>query len=283
MTILLIYILIGGYEMRLKFKEKYVAVNPKQEEYFSSLFTGNQLKRLQVAITVNNLHLSIFENELDYVKVHGITEVDDDGSKLRKFNISNTSYSYSNNSDDTTYSFELSEEEELRINKLIINDIELIPYEYKETLSDDAIIIYAKVAVSKEIAEHFELVQDDEDKYFSVIREGINENPIRMRFGMNIWSEHESDVLKYRLVLVEEKYDTTEESKSRSLNYPVLENIQSMTLQHKTYIDLLSDLFIEKGLLSREEIEEIKEKAAAERYKNSRYIYRVKDVDNEDL
>ncbi|MEG9298048.1 hypothetical protein V6B33_16415 [Mangrovibacillus sp. Mu-81] len=268
--------------MRLKFKENHVTVKPTDEEYFTSPFTGHQLKRFQVAVSVREQQLFVFEDELDYVKVHCITEVDEDGKEIGKYNISNTSYSYSDNSDGRMYSFELSEAEKIKIHKLLIEDIELTPYEYEETLSDEAIIIHTKVTVTKDIADRIEGFHENEEKYFTVIREGINENPIKMRFGVNIWSEHENDVIKYRLVIVEDKYDA-EDDVRRPLNYPVTQNIQSMTLYHKSYIELLANLLVDKGLLSKEEIERLKDKAKEENSKNERYIYQVKDVDQESL
>jgi hypothetical protein len=268
--------------MRLKFKENFATVKPTDEELFTSPFTGHQLKRFQVSLTVREQELSIFEDELDYVKVYGITEIDGDGTEIRIYNIRNTSYSYSNNSDGRMYTFELSEEENVKIDKLLIEDIELTPYEYEETLSDGAIIIHAKIKVTKDIADCIEGFNENEGKYFTVIRVGINENPIKMRFGVNIWSEHEEGFVKYRLVIVEDKYDN-EDDVRRPLNYPVTQNIQSMTLYHKSYIELLADLLVDNGLLSKEEIERLKEKAREEKNKNIRYIYQVNDVDNESL
>ncbi len=81
---------------------------------------------------------------------------------------------------------------------------------------------------------------------------------------------------------MENKYDT-EDAFRRPLNYPEAQNIQAMTLYHKSYIELLADLFVAKGLLSKEEIERLKEKAKAEKNKNVRYIYQVKDIDKESL
>lgn len=251
-------------------------------EFFTSPFTGHQLKRFQVTVSVTEQQLSVFEDELDYVKVYGITEVDGDGTGIRKYKISNTSYSYSNNSDGRMYFFTISEEENVKIDRLLIKDIELTPYEYEETLSDDAIIINAKVIVTKDIADRIEGLNENEEKYFTVIREGINENPIKMRFGLNIWSEHEDGSIKYRLVIVEDKYDT-EDDVRRPLNYPEAQNIRSLTLYHKSYIELLADLFVDKGLLTKEEIEGLKEKAKVEKNKNLRYIYQVVDVDKESL
>ncbi|WP_342540402.1 hypothetical protein MHI39_24130 [Heyndrickxia sp. FSL K6-6286] len=267
--------------MRLKFNEKITTAIPTDEEFFLSPFTGQQLKKFNLSLLVRQPQLSVFDVELDYVKENGITEVNDDGAEIKKYKIVNISYSYSNHSDDRTYSFELSEVEEIQINKLLIEDMELTPYEYEETF-DDAIIIQAKVRVTKDIADRIEELSQSEDKYFSVIREGINKKPIKMRFGQNIWSEHENNIIKYRLVIVEDKYDT-EDDVSRPLYYPEIQNIQSITLYHKTYIELLADLFVEKGLLSKAEIEGLKEKAKVEKNKYERYIYQVKDVDKESL
>src|SRR5690606_9154689 len=130
---------------------------------------------------VSEQQLSIFKDEIGFVEENGITEVDEDGKEIRKYNIMNTSYSYSNNTDGRIYSFKLSEKENIKIKKLLIEDIELIPYEYEETLSDGAIIIHAKVSVTKDIADRIEGFKNEEE-YFTVIRDGINENPIKMRF-----------------------------------------------------------------------------------------------------
>lgn len=269
--------------MRIKLKESYVTVDPTNEESFFSPFTGNQLKSFRITISVREQQLSKFEVDLDYVKKYGVSEVNDEGTEIRKYNISNTSYSYSNNSDARKYTLELSEVENIKIDKLLIEGIELTPYEYEETLSEGAIIINAKVNVTKDIANRIEGLYKIEEKYFNVIRKGISENPIKMRFGKNIWSEYEDEVIKYRLIIVDKKYDTEENDIGRPFNYPELQNIQDMTLYHKSYNELLADLFVEKGLLSKEEIEKLKEKADIEKNKYVRYIYKVKDVDKESL
>lgn len=268
--------------MKIKFKENYVTVKPTHEESFSSPFTGKNLKRFQVTISVKKQELSIFENELEYVKVYGITEVNTDGTEIKKYNITNTSYGYSNNSNIRTYTFELSEEEDNKLNKLLINEIELTPYEYKEVLDHDAIIISTKVTVTKEIANCIDELSNKEEEYFTVIRDGINSNPLKMRFGLNVWSEHGDDI-KYRLVIVEDKYDKGKNGDWKPHNYPQTQNIQAMTLYHRSYMELLAKLFVDKGLLTNAEIEELKEKANAEKRKYVRYIYKVKDVDKEIL
>lgn len=266
--------------MKLKLRDRQITVTPTDEEYFTSPFTGDRLKKVQVSISVMEQQSSDFEDILDFIKNHGISEIDEAGKELKKYEIINTSYTYSNYPRDIEYTFQLSEEESLKINKLVIEDIEFSPYEYQEILDGEAIIINAKVKVTKDIAGRIENLENNGGQYFNVIREGINKNPIKMRFGQNIWSEHD-DTVKFLLTIVEDKYDTEKDDEWRPPGYPRDQNAQSMTLYHETYIKLLNDLLVEKGILNKVEIEELSKTANEMKNKNRKYLNKVSDVDQE--
>lgn len=109
----------------------------------------------------------------------------------KEFKITNHSYNYNGNlvDDETiyTYTLELEQIENLKIEHLVIAGIKLSPYKYSEEY-DDGIIINTCVRISNEENEQLKNAIG-KNIYFEVIREGISQESKMMRFGKTIWSE----------------------------------------------------------------------------------------------
>ena len=110
-------------------------------------------------------------------------------------------------SEEKEYVIELQEISNKVITELRFESLVLKPYNVKQELSEEAIIIEAKVVLDKkDMDEINQLRCDMERQYFSVVRGGVSDEPIRMRFGRNLWSQNNGKY-KMMMTLVEEIYD----------------------------------------------------------------------------
>ena len=111
-----------------------------------------------------------------------------------------------------------------------------------------------------------------------MIRKGISNKELEMRFGVPLWSEEENRI-KERLIIVEKIYDENK-SKSGSLFQPEMSNIQNKLAYTENLNAELINLLLSKEILTSDEVENIKEKAELD-IKNTWYdFYKVEDIDN---
>lgn len=267
--------------LRLKLSDHIInASNVSYGEPKLSVHTGKQLETLSFSMQIRGKTLKeAFNNKLHKVKDGGIFSTDNNGINIKEYKLVNHSYSYTGNySDEDTiyiYTLYLEEIEKLKIDSLVIAGVEVIPYEFTETY-DNAIIIQAKIKLSKEDAEKLDMATKG-NKYFDVIRKGISDEVKKMRFGKIIWSENDG-FIKKDIVLVEDIYDNKESPLSKFLQ-PEFSNIMDMLSYIKNLNDELLKLLISKGQLSAEELEQIKTVAKNNIRATTKEYYRVEDID----
>lgn len=171
------------------------------------------------------------------------------------------------------YIVDLQEAEMFNVETLVLRDIEVHPYDYKERL-EGGLRIDAKIKLSLEMKERFlDLLKGG--GYFPVIRRGIQAEPREMRFGAVYWSAHE-DVTKYDLVLVERT--PADEAPTTPWDLPG----ESARAYLAFEIALRRELFAllkDKGVLSEEEIANLRERAEQQEWLVRNEFFRVKDVD----
>ena len=115
------------------------------------------------------------------------------------------------------------------------------------------------------------------DIYFKVIRNGISNKELRMRFGTNIWSESDEG-FKVSIILVEDIYDSKDD-KSRGLYQPQIQNIMNMLAYHRNLNNELIKVLLDKNILTDVEVNKMKSNAKKDIYDAHRQFYKVKDVD----
>lgn len=266
---------------RLKLSDHIInASNVSYGEPKLSVHTGKQLETLSFSLQVRGKTLKEdFNNKLHKVKDGGIFSTDNNGINIKEYKLVNHSYSYTENYSDEdtiyTYTLYLEEIERLKIDSLVIAGVEVTPYEFTEKY-DDAIIIQAKIKLSKEDAEKLDMATK-ENKYFDVIRKGISDEVKKMRFGKVIWSENDG-YIKKDIVLVEDIYDNKESPLSKFFQ-PEFSNIMDMLSYNKNLNDELLKLLISRGQLSAEELEQIKTVAKNNIRATTKEYYRVEDID----
>lgn len=219
----------------------------------------------------------------DNLADHGtgnIYRLNDEGVEVKEYKLVNTSSTHNTNPFDNKtvydYRFDLEEVEELEIDRLILGD--LAPYSYEEEYIEerDALIITAKIKVSEKERQELDSLHE-ENLYFDVIRKGISDEKLKMRFGQGIWSEADGTI-KQELILIEEKYDE-HSTRMDSPHEATLSNMREMLAQTKNQNDQLMELLLKKELISQDEIDTIQKESEKQLRNTMRDFYKVEDLD----
>lgn len=276
--------------MILEFAGKNLDVATIEKEQKLSPSTGKQLNTYSVQIEIiGKVSFSKFQDLIKKHKKDYFRELDNNGNVIRKFLMGNSSYSYrgADEDEDTLYYYtmEIIEQEELITNVLIIAGISCNVLTYNEEIdkSTGAIIINAVIEQTESDREKIKSSIGD-STYFDVIRVGINDAAIKMRFGKTIWSSHDG-LIKRKIVLVQENYDVEDRKNNRlsfGFNEPELSNIEKMLAQQIKYSTLLENILIDKGIVSADDMSQLK-KQVSSTYRDI-YInyYMVDDVEKYD-
>jgi hypothetical protein len=172
------------------------------------------------------------------------------------------------------YTLILQEEEELLLQELVIGDVRLFPYEYREVFTGDELTIQAKLVGTKsEILRLRALLKHHSS--FPVVRRGISEEPREMRFGVAEWSEHDARI-KVRVILVDR---STVLSDHPELSRIDEQNSRSAAMFYMNFAEGLAALLEAKGILSAQEIEGVRAMARDTLWQARREFWRVPNVD----
>lgn len=159
-------------------------------------------------------------------------------------------------------------EESTTPDRLILDGLELMPYQYIEEYDrDDRLIIRARFTLSKEQYSHLGGLPN----VVTVIRRGIDEEPRKMELSEIAWSERGNEI-KEQIFLCDKDED----------NYPnpllLLENAVSLTVKQSIIIDELLNALVSNSVISGEQAHEIKANATNERIlEGERELNRIKD------
>ncbi len=271
--------------MILQFDDKKIEVKEEYIKTVVSKSTGNELNAYRFKIRVAGKEkFEDFKNKMNMYKEECISQIDDNGNILAKYNVGTWSYRYYNeyDSEDTNYlcDVEIIQREELKTDILIIEGIENEVLKYKEEYDNynKAIVIRAIIKNTEEQRKKINKAIG-ENKYFKVVRPGINNEILEMRFGKTIWSKHE-DYIKRSITLVEKKYDENEKIK-RPLLWPELNNMMGIIAKNTVYIEKLEKILKENNIITNENIEEIKVQVEKEYKKIYRQFYLVDDAEED--
>lgn len=246
-----------------------------EESSFISQHTGRELQRLVVTVRVIEKGKDWLEDFLQKSDKEGIRSTDGEGNLVKRWSGRIKQYIFSNRESSAECKVELNEKEIFTIDVLEIGTLSLKPYFYSETFEKGLLFIRAKVVLSE--SEFNSLESFREKVYFPVVRRGINEIPVEMRFGRCMWSRHENGN-KYFFYMVDKGYDTSD--KRGGMLEPQMSNIQVILSKNVGIVDGLLKMLKEKNVLSDEEIQEIKSKALDEMDRHLDEFDRVKDVDD---
>lgn len=267
--------------MKVTIGSKELEVEVLETKTFKSPYTNNTLYKYEISFIVkgtqNNTNLLELKNKVN----QGHSDLIIEG---QNFEIDDSSYSYRDMFNDENIEYHhtwmLSQIESKTINNLIISGVNISPYFYEEEIDHESLIIFFNSEVSYELFEELNKIKlEKNNEYFSVVREGINDTVVEMRFGQIIWS-HDSttDKVKFKATLVEKSYDKNSDN-SFSLFDPEFYNMQDSIAENKETLYNLINILLEKDIISNAELEELKNISEERLYKRKLDFYKVKDLD----
>lgn len=157
------------------------------------------------------------------------------------------------------YTLILAECEELNIEALVVDGIELHPYEYREEVVAGGLTVWAKMAGDQDDVLALRRTFHGRDAV-SVERRGIEAGARRMRLGVGEWAERDDRIL-YRLVLLEESVD---EGAHPELSRIRRDNGRAALGFYMNFAERLVQTLVGKGLLTEEEVAAVREAASFE-------------------
>jgi hypothetical protein len=173
-----------------------------------------------------------------------------------------------------SYGLILREAEDLSLEALLIDSMEVHPYEYREQILEDGLTIWAKmVGTHADVTRINRLIRTRAS--FPVIRRGIQDRPRRMRLGVAEWSEYE-DRIKYRLVLVDHEIG---EAVRAELGRIQEQNNRAALGYYANLVERLTELMVERGTLTRAELDTMREAARSQPGVSRHEFWHVADVD----
>lgn len=159
-------------------------------------------------------------------------------------------------------------DEKVRIKptSLILNNLELTPYQYKEQVnSNGALTIKARINLSEE--EYSDLGELRE--IIKVVRRGIDEEPREMELREIAWSEIKNKI-KEEIWLFDKEEDKKSLPWMGYIGYSL-----KVVAEQSLVIDGLLDALVSEGILKEEKVKEIKAKNTKDsNWRKRREFYR---------
>ena len=244
-------------QLSLELPGRTVPVLVRRRTDEASLHTGRALEVLHGWITTTDAETHAWLSAaLRRLGDRGVRACDPDGEFAGKWQLSWNAYG--ENGSQHTYTVILREHEELSLDALVLDGVELHPYEYRETIAGGGVVIWAKVVGAEEDVLDLRARLRDRG-HFPVIRAGIQDEPREMRLGLAEWSDFE-DRVKYRLVLVERG---VEAGAHRELLRMERENARAALGFYMNFAERLVDLLLERQVVSPREIDAARDAAAS--------------------
>lgn len=244
-----------------------------------SRLTSEQLHSFEAKLYVDNERKKAFEDIFDEYKA-GEVYISDKELNLDncRFNAKEERHYLNNSMDYTIFLISFDECSTKSVTEIVFEGLRLEPYKILQEISQNAIIIDAKVVVTKEQFEKIRQLKYGDTYYFSVIRVGIDETPLVMRFGRNLWSK-ENDNIKMSLVFVEKEYDQTQEN-YHGFAEPQLSNAINQIKQLRAMNKRLMKVLVANNIFTEEQKNEIEEELTINELRQEHYIYdQVSDID----
>lgn len=234
--------------------------------------TGRDLVELHVWCTTadeaEHQGLATTLRELDQRTVRAI---DERGEFAGRWCVSWNSYGES--AGVHTYTLLLREAEELRLEALLLNGLELHPYEYREAVVGDGLTVEARVETTSDDLDRVRALVRTGDA-LRVVRAGIQDEPREMRVGVAQWAEAE-DLLKLRLVLLDRSLDALARPEIARIEE---ENSRAALGYYADFLERLADLMVRRGVLSAAELEALRDDAQRAPGIARREVWRVAEV-----
>ncbi|CAN5781038.1 hypothetical protein BH23GEM6_BH23GEM6_00350 [soil metagenome] len=251
-----------------------IAVQVRRESRERSPRTGRELTELHGTVTIREETTHAWLSEtLPELTDRVLSARDVLGDYSGRWVVSWNSYSV--HAGAHSYSLILREAEELTLEALLVDGLELHPYEYREQVAENGLTIWAKlVGTQDDIIQMRRLMVDRAT--FAVVRHGISDEPRQMRVGVAEWS-HFEDRIKYRVALVDAELRSWENADLARVEE---ENHRSALAFYANLVEHLTTKLVEKGVLDEIEVAELRDFARSEPGIARHELWRVPDVDD---
>lgn len=227
----------------------------------TSAHTGRLLRRVALEFRVPGDRQEEVDAELK-------SATGKDGHPLRgadtTWSVSDTRYSYTVGAqpDVCTYQLELQEAEELRASAVEIGELVLVSSSYREWIDEDGgylVLTFVTETAGEEDRRLEELILDRSERYLEVIRRGVSDTPVRMRFGRTLWQETDSGAKRHNLSLVaDEGQEDSKQHPFALLNEPQLSRTTEAVAANTRALALLLDELEIQGGLSRDALDKVR-------------------------
>lgn len=243
------YLEVGGRRLQVQVARRTTVRSPH---------TGRSLAELhaRAAASDNATHRWLSET-LKLTADRPVPAIDEAGDHLGRWVISWNAYGEV--AGVHSYTLILRECEELNLEALVVDGIEIHPYEYREEVVGDGLTLWAKFVGTEEDVRRLRRILANREAV-PVVRRGIQNFAREMRLGVGEWTEFE-DRVKYRLVLVEVGVD---EGAHVELARIRRENSRAALGFYMNFAEGLVDLLLEKGVLTEAEVEAVREASSLE-------------------
>ena len=268
-----------GHMLDLEADEWLIPISVEEVETFTSPHTGAELRKITGEATTSELEMHDWF--LGVVKKAGGADLPSRPGPLApaaRWKIALRQWSQSGG--HYSYRVQLTEAEELNLESLVIDGLELHPYEYRESF-DTELMVIARVILTEEQVR-FVRERQKAGAQFPVVRRGIDSKPRTMRFGQLLWSKHEEGT-KYRLVLVDitaEKESDEGENGRRHLSFiDDIGQLRRALSFHIAFIRELRHTLVSKGVFSDQELEELMDRGQSRGWDVEQEFFGMTDID----
>lgn len=260
--------------IELEVAEGHVTAAVIHEEQETSPHTGRPLRRMEAQFrTGSEAARSEVVDSLSSGEIKARTP------DSATFKVTRHSHSYEQRSQVTTFTVVLDEIEELACDAIVLDrSLELVPDQYQEQFEDNAIIIELTTTTSSADTEAFEnLLDHDRPHYFPVVRRGIQDHALKMRFGRCLFHDNADGSRRHKIVLVQDTYDERENQQFKGFNWPEMQRVQEAVVVLQQTVEGLLDRLVAAGTLSSDDSEAIREGAREMTQRQLRQFDRTAD------
>ncbi|MGW8487466.1 hypothetical protein [Streptomyces sp. NPDC055886] len=224
----------------------------------TSPHTGRKLRRVELELRVQGDAQDSLEGALKAAASPAGQPLQGEGTSWL---VGNHGFSYTDNAKPRVYTHrvELQEVEELRASAVDVAGLTLVPVQYNEDFTDSTLLVTLLTEVSGEDAERLEeLLVSSGDNYVDVVRRGVSETPLRMRFGRCLWQQSEGDTRLHNLALVADEGQPDLPLGYAGINQPQLGRTVEKTVATAGALGLLVEQLHSQGILTEEVAASIK-------------------------
>jgi hypothetical protein len=269
--------------VQLQIGSETLNVDVVDSEQTVSKHTGKPVVTLGIEFSAPGRFDQRIKDILKTAQREGAMSIDESGRSIR-WAVKSGGYSYSNDG-PRTYEWTLIEQEQLDVDSLVVGDLVLNPYAYKEEFDEDDILtVRARVIMDADGVEQFESMLRA-DGHLEVRRPGISEQPRLMRVREDLWSDKDG-VQKHELVLVDQpSHDHQPAELLGPLHRLGASNTwqRSLISQQGARLQGLIDVLTAKGILSAEDVESIDVGKEDREWAIQRRFRKVRDIDEWEL